>query len=317
MNDRRLIYTAAFLRALATGMAGVLLGLALARLGFSADLGYTRDSSASSIDPASALVVSSRTQRQSCRLAGRYQLDELSASSFAFDFGKTAYDTPTYPDASYFQGSAGVDYDLGRFFPKGVVTPLVSLRQDRTPLSQVDNLNLTLGFSRALDELWALSLNGGARFTRSEFGSADSPERATHRDVGALGKLLLSYTGEGTSANATLSRSLTPASGRTGATQLTGATLTFFERIAGGLSGRLDAGYARNRSAEKQYAAQAVDERSRSISGTLIYAFQEAQRGLTLEGGYSYHGTKYLISGAKMAQNIFMLRLNWQHEMFR
>ncbi|GIK23851.1 MAG: hypothetical protein BroJett006_00970 [Betaproteobacteria bacterium] len=36
MNDRRLIYAAAFLRALATGMAGVLLGLTLARLGFSA-----------------------------------------------------------------------------------------------------------------------------------------------------------------------------------------------------------------------------------------------------------------------------------------
>ena len=34
MNDRKLIYTAAFLRALATGMAGVLLGLYLARLGF-------------------------------------------------------------------------------------------------------------------------------------------------------------------------------------------------------------------------------------------------------------------------------------------
>ena len=36
MNDRTLIYSAAFLRALATGMAGVLLGLTLARLGFSA-----------------------------------------------------------------------------------------------------------------------------------------------------------------------------------------------------------------------------------------------------------------------------------------
>jgi MFS family permease len=36
MNDRQRIYTAAFLRALATGMAGVLLGLHLARAGFSA-----------------------------------------------------------------------------------------------------------------------------------------------------------------------------------------------------------------------------------------------------------------------------------------
>jgi MFS family permease len=36
MNDRQRIYTAAFLRALATGMVGVLLGLHLARLGFSA-----------------------------------------------------------------------------------------------------------------------------------------------------------------------------------------------------------------------------------------------------------------------------------------
>lgn len=36
MNDRTLIYSAAFLRALATGMLGVLLGLTLARLGLSA-----------------------------------------------------------------------------------------------------------------------------------------------------------------------------------------------------------------------------------------------------------------------------------------
>jgi MFS family permease len=36
MNDRRIIYAAAFLRALATGMAGVLLGLYLARIGFTA-----------------------------------------------------------------------------------------------------------------------------------------------------------------------------------------------------------------------------------------------------------------------------------------
>lgn len=36
MNDRQRLYTAAFLRALATGMAGVLLGLYLARLGISA-----------------------------------------------------------------------------------------------------------------------------------------------------------------------------------------------------------------------------------------------------------------------------------------
>ena len=36
MKDRRLIFLAAFLRALATGMAGVLLGLTLARQGFSA-----------------------------------------------------------------------------------------------------------------------------------------------------------------------------------------------------------------------------------------------------------------------------------------
>ena len=42
MSDRRRIYAAAFLRALATGMAGVLLGLHLARLGFSpAAIGLT------------------------------------------------------------------------------------------------------------------------------------------------------------------------------------------------------------------------------------------------------------------------------------
>lgn len=72
MTDRRRIYAAAFLRALATGMAGVLLGLHLARLGFSAAaIGLTL--SAGLVGAVAALFVVSwwgdRLGRRRCLLA--------------------------------------------------------------------------------------------------------------------------------------------------------------------------------------------------------------------------------------------------------
>ena len=287
------------------------------RFSFFTDLGFARDSNASSIDPVTSLVVSSRTEHQDYRLGGKYQISELASASLDFNFGRDRYDSPAYLDTSRYQGSATINYRPGSLSPGTFLAPQLTFRRDSTDLSQVDNLSATLGVSKELNELWALSLSAGGRFTRSEFRPSRTSGWVTGDDRGALGGLSLTYSGERLSGTVALSHALTSASGRSGATQLTGGRLSLSEKFTSELSGSLTAGYAWNRSGLNQFSGEKVDERSRNLSGSLYYRIFDAPRDLSLEARYSYHNTQYRLSGTEMVQNSVMLLLNWQHDMFR
>ncbi|OGU12257.1 MAG: hypothetical protein A2075_11440 [Geobacteraceae bacterium GWC2_58_44] len=287
------------------------------RLSLSSDLGYLRDSSASSIDPATSLVVSSRSERQSYRLGGRYALSEMASSSVGLAYSRDDYDSQTYLDTWHYQGNAGIDYDPGSRLPRTKLGSLLTLRRDATDLSRVDSLSATLGVTRELSELWRLSLNGGARFTRSEFHGAGGAGRESHDESGGVGSLALAYSGEKLSGSLALSHDLNSASGRGGATKVTGANLTVAERFTRDLSGSLAAAYVWNRSDPNEFALQPIDERSRNLTGSLRYQIADAPSELSLEARYSYNNTQNRLLGTEMVQNIFMLRLNWQYPMFR
>lgn len=286
------------------------------RLSLSANLGYTRDSGASYIDPVTLMVTSSRTLHQNYRLGGRYALTELLNSSFALGYGRDGYDNPAYLDTSHYQGMAGFDYDLGRRFPGIKLVQALTLNRDATDLSRVDSVSATLGLSKDLHELWRLSLNAGGRFTHSEFQAAGATAWQTHQEWGEVANISLAYSGERLSGALALSRDLVAASGRSGATQTTGVNLSLSEKFTRHLSGSLGAGYARNWAGKDQYAGQAIDERSRNLGGSLRYDFFDAPSDLSLEASYRYNYVEYRLSDTQMAQNIFMLRLNWQHPTF-
>lgn len=287
------------------------------RLSLSTDLGYTRDSSASSIDPSTSLVISSRTQHQSYLLGGRYKVSELMSSSFGLAYSRDDYDSPAYLDTWHGLAKAGVDYDLGSILPRAVLASQVTFSRDVTDQTRVDNLSPTLGLSTELSELWRISLNAGGRFTRSEFPVVGTTGRGTHDEGGAVGSLSLAYSHPRLSGSFALSHEVTSASGRGGATQRTGGSLNLSEQFSRQLAGSLGAGYAWNRSKQNQYSGQSLDERTGNLSGSLQYRIFDAPGDLSLEARYSYNNTEYLLSDTRLVQNIFMLRLNWQHRMSR
>ena len=282
------------------------------RLSLSTEFGYTRDSSASSIDPATSLVVSSRTERQSYRLGGRYRVTERLSTSLGLGYARDDYDSRDYLGTRHYVGNAGFDYNLSSRFTGVTLSQLVTFRRDATDISEVNNLSMTLGLSKELNQLWQLSLNAGGRFTMSEFQVSGDPNWETHEEGGALGGLSLAYKGERLGGTLALSHDLTGASGRSGATRRTGGSLTLSERFTRRLTGQLAAGHARNRAEQGQFGGQAIDERSSNLGGSLRYQLLEFPSDLSLEASYSYNNTDYRLLGTHMVQNVVMLLVNWQ-----
>jgi len=287
------------------------------RLALSTDLSYLRDASASSIDPESSLIISSKATHQSYRLGGRYAVHELLSTSLGLSYARDDYDSPIYLGSRHYLGSAGVDYDLGAHLPGATLAQLLTFRSDVTDQSRVNNLNATLGLSWRLDELWRLSLNAGGRFTGAEFQQAGGAGRKSHEEAGGVGNLSLAYAGERVAGTLALSHDLTAASGRNGATQRTGANLSLSRRFTRQFSGNLQAGYARNRSGQGQFAVQAIEERATSLGGSLRYEPFEAPGNLAIEASYTYSSIDYRLLGTQMEQNIVMLRVSWPHPMCR
>ena len=290
---------------------------ASSRLSLETDLDFTRDAGASFLDPATSQLVGSKSERQAYRAGGSYRLSEHALTSVDLAFSRYDYDTPSYQDTSYYQGGVSLRYLLGPGNPGSWLAPQLSYRRDDTDLSRVENVSSTVGLSGQMNELWRATLSAGGRFTRSEIRGAGSAVPITVSDRGWVGSGALAYSGETGAGTLSISHTLAPASGQSGARQLTETGVTLSRRFTGRLSGNLSAGYTRSRSAENQFSPQAVDERSRNASGALLYRILEAPRDLSLEARYSYHSTKYRITGAEVLRNTVMLQLTWQHEMFR
>lgn len=282
------------------------------KLVLNADLGGTRDTSASYIDPATSLVIRSQTLHQNYRVGESYRVSELVSSSLSLGYGRDDYDNTAYLSTRHYLGSAEVDYDLGRRFPGTRLAQVLSVTRDATDLSRVDSLGVTLGMSRDINELWHLSLNAGGRYTRSRYRVAGSPVWGSHDEGGPLGSLVLAYAHERLSGSLTLSQDLTAASGQSGATQRTLVALSLSEKFTPRLSGSLGAGYSRNWSGAEQYGV-AIDERLRNLGGSLRYEFFDAPSDLALVLNYTYNSTDYPILGAQMNQNVIMVQLSWQH----
>lgn len=287
------------------------------RLALSADLGGAKDSSASSINPATSLVTTSRILHQNYRLGGKYQASEPLSSAVSLSYGRDDYDSPAYLDTKHYLAGSNLVYDLGRYFPGTALVQALNYNRDTTAVSQVDTLGATVGFTRSLNELWQLQVNGGGNYAHSRFRAADAPAWGTHDESGAVGNLSLGYSAERLSGSLTLSQSLVSASGRSGSTQRTGGTLSIADKFTPRLAGSLSVGYARNWAGQDQLGSGAIDERYRNLAASLRYDFYAAPSDLALEASYTYNNVDYHLLRSEMNQNIVMVRLTWQHLSFR
>lgn len=281
----------------------------------SADLGYVRDNSASTFDPGTAKLIGSRVERQNYRAGVSRQLDEVSAATLQLSYGSFDYANRAYFDSEYWEAAAALEYRLDTALPRLMLVPKVGFRRDRTSQSRVDDLSAQLAASFAPHELWSFTLAAGVHYNRSRFEEASGLE-AENDGVSGRGKAVLSYAGERSSGNLSLTRALEPNANARGTTEVTSGSITLQRRFDEAFSGSVTGGYSWSKSDEGEFAAHAVDERSRSVGASLLYDINR-QRDLTLEARYSYHATEYRKSDTLMEQNAVMLQLTWRHDFSR
>jgi hypothetical protein len=186
--------------------------------------------------------------------------------------------------------------------------------RDRT----VDYYYGTIGMSRALNEKWAILLDLGPSYTRSELkveGLASIPGgiKETEKGTGLFGRATLTYRGEKTSGDLTFSHRLEPGSGTVGVTENTFLTLGVAHRFTYELSGRLSTGYYINKGERGEFSIVGIDEATFRISPAVRYEFT---KDIALEASYNYTLVKDRLADTEAKRNLFMINFIIQCPLF-
>lgn len=179
--------------------------------------------------------------------------------------------------------------------------------------STVDNYTLTLGLSRALNELWKLSASAGGRFTQSDYTPVKrtylvfpmlyndtnlSPESS--RGYGWVGQLDLAYNSEYSTGVLSLFRDVS--TGRLSANQRSGVTIDTAYRFTKDLEASFNALYQISQADRGQFGSEAVDDGLMKLRFGLRYNFT---KDVSLNGGYSK--AIFDDSSTRVDQNYFYL----------
>jgi predicted porin len=293
------------------------------RLGFTGRGGYLRDSAPDRDILTSGLVMSTSTRnRTTAGFTGDYAISEKTALNLNYDYVKDTWDSIRRSDMETNAVNLGLIHDISAFFRETKARANFGFSHYIFTGMSVDNYLGTIGFITQLNKLWSLTIDGGARYTYSQFNVqtinpltllVKMQEQSTY-GTAATGQIALSYKGEKTNADFTLSRDLQPAYGRIGTLERTAFTMTVTRRLTYELSGLLSAYYFKNKSSDNDLlAVTQTDSETFNISPGLRYEFT---KDVNVESTYTYTRVKDNAANTEADRSLVMIRLNMQHKFF-
>lgn len=288
------------------------------RLSLGAAAGYRRDSYFGTVDPVTGLATNSEIEHQNYSGNAKYALTEKATGSLSYGFTRDHYLNPGYLDTDFQQAQGELDYDLRRWFPRTTQITRLTLSRNQTDLSRVDGLTGTVGIGYDLSPRARLTANVGGRGTWSNFDVLEngSPVKAgTGSDTsgGWVGDISAFFTGVYFSGTLNFVHDLTSASGRAGATERTGGSLSLSERFTERLTGSAQAAWSWNKADRDQFSRTPVDELSRGLGCKLSY---EVPDSYSLAVSYANTNIDYRLTGTTANQNVFMLTFSWLYPMY-
>lgn len=290
----------------------------------SANAAYVSDSRPDRDITESGLLLSAlRRNRINGGLSLDKRLSEKAIAMVSYSYTKDSYEKKN-PDYILHNVAAGLDYDLGKFIPgtKGRVNATYD-HYDFT-LSLMDSAAGTVGLTKNFDEIWSVSIDGGARHTWSRFSKSEvvyvppfdfqvvSREETTV-GWGWTGKLALNYKGQRFSGDLSYMRDLMPASGYGGATERNYIRLAASYKINYEWSANASGGYTTNKSDSMQYSVQKIDNQSFFINPSIRY---EYSKDIAADISYNYTQFDNRVSDTKPDRHLFFLQVYVQHAFF-
>ena len=229
------------------------------------------------------LIQNRKTRRRQRYNGGlEYTLNEKAAAALSYLYQDDDWSSndPDDEDLTLNSGDMLFTYDLSGTFKSTIGRLNFGYANADYETSETDYYFATLGFVHRFSEIYSMQLDGGARYTDSDFDNNGSDQK-----WGGRGYLGLIYAGELTKADLSASYDVDAASGRRGAVERTrfvfDARHRFLEKLWLGIS----AGYYLNKSSQEEFAQQKIDERTMRVRPRFNW---EIHRYVSLEGAYQY-----------------------------
>jgi opacity protein-like surface antigen len=228
-----------------------------------------------------------------------YQFTELTSVDLSYRYSREDWRNAEDEGLEDYDSHAvtlGLSRDLGA--AKGITVGLVNAGYAHYAYdtSKTDYWFGTIGVRHRLTEVFSVTADGGARYTRSEFDAqrlaivppgflAIVTEEERDSGWGAVGHAGLEYGGEKTRAGIDASHDIAPLSGSTGVVQRSALTFNGGHLLTEKLRLGLFAGGFLNRSDENEFSGRKIDEASFTVNPSLRW---ELYRDITLEAGYAF-----------------------------
>jgi hypothetical protein len=268
------------------------------------------------------LVIGDTTRRRlSAGLSGEYLLSEATSAGLGYTYSEEKYKSDRFTDIESHNLYLTVTRDMQKILSNTHARVTLAAGRYEFTGSTVDNYSAMVGAVRRLTELYSLSADIGARYTRSEFETQTvqlvGPDtfrvvtaRATDDSVGTVGRAALTYQGEATRASLSFFRDIATSGGRAGTVERTAVVLDLGKRFTYKLWGHFSAGYYLNESKGRQLALQDIDQETWRFSPYLRYYHT---RHLTLDLSYSHATIDNRVADTRADRNLVLLRVSYAH----
>jgi hypothetical protein len=284
--------------------------------------GYSEDSRPDrDIETTGIVFTGVERKRWNGGLSGDVILSEKSIASMSYAYQQDKFDKPAFVDYEFHTANLGFTHDFSEILPRVIGRINAGYSYYDTDDTDVEILYATLGFSRALTEIFDLLVDAGVRYSTSEFqvaGFVPFPPflvttTETEHDWGPHGRIVLSYKGEKTRSDISAAKEIQPASGRNGTADRTSFLFSIRHRFAEKFSARMSAEYFLNKADAGELARNAIDEQTVSIRPGLSY---EIIDHLVLTASYTFTRVKYKVSDTDAERNRVFVRVSYGIPLF-
>ena len=280
------------------------------KLALGADAGFARDSQATrEIDTTGIIFpIAVIRERKNFGLTGDWRINETTAAGMSYSYGKDRYDSVSFTNLE----SQVVGLNFTNYFnerTQGRVNFGYANYNMADSIEIADNYSGTIGVSRDFSNIWSVQIDTGTVYTHTSIHAL--PQDITSEGWGPMGQLTVAGKYEMTNLNLTLSRSVMPVSGTTGAANRTSLAFDIRHRFTYELSGYLTASYFINKSDPGQFSTAGIDQKTIQISMGPRYNFD---KDMYLMATYTYSRVDYGQTNNTYAdQHLVMLTFNIQH----
>jgi hypothetical protein len=221
----------------------------------------------------------------------------LTADYWKDDFERAASFREEYRDLEAYGGSLGLTRALCFFNPPTHGRLNLGVYHYDYETSETDYYYLNVGFSTQIHEAYTLLLDIGPRYTESEYTTtrlvptsipglfAIATDKQSSNDWGGSGRLSLTYDGEKTHWEASLSREIAASSGQSQAVERTEARFDWRHAFTWEWRGLLHLRYFINESERDDPNLNDVDEDTFVVHPQMLYRFTP---DWSLRGSYRY-----------------------------